>query len=259
MGRRDDVVLATKVGNPVGPTPNDSGLSRKHIMRSLEDSLRRLATDYVDLYYVHLPDYTTPSEETLRVLDDMVHQGKVRYLAVSNFRAWQVCKALWTSDVYNLSRFECMQPPYNLLTRDIEYELLPLCEAEGLGVCVYNPIAGGLLSGKHDFSKPPAPGTRFSNDTMGKMYYDRYWNETNFAAVEQFRALAEENGRDMVQMALAWVLSNKVITSIIMGATSMRHIEHNIAATDIKLSDDELKGCDDIWNQLRPLRFFYGR
>ena len=105
----------------------------------------------------------------------------------------------------------------------------------------------------------PAPGTRFSNDTMGKMYYDRYWNETNFAAVEQFRALAAENGRDMVQMALAWVLSNKVITSIIMGATSMRHIEHNIAATDIKLSDDELKGCDDIWNQLRPLRFFYGR
>jgi len=258
-GWRDDVVLATKVGNPTGPTPNDAGLSRKHIMRAIDESLRRLDTDYIDLYYVHLPDYTTPIEETLRALDDLVHQGKVRYPAVSNFRAWQVCKALWTSDKHNLARFECMQPPYNLLTRDIEYELLPLCEAEGLGVCVYNPIAGGLLSGKHDFSKPPAPGTRFANDTMGKMYYERYWNETNFAAVEKFRALVAKSGRDMVQMALAWVLANPVVTSIIMGATSMRHIEHNVAATEIKLTEEELAGCDEIWHELRPLRFFYGR
>lgn len=258
-GRREEIVLATKIGNPTGPTPNDEGLSRKHIMRGIEESLRRLATDYIDLYYVHLPDYTTPIEETLRALDDLVHQGKVRYPAVSNFRAWQVSKALWTSDRLNLARFECMQPPYNVLTRDIEYELLPLCEAEGLGVCVYNPIAGGLLSGKHDPSKAPAPGTRFANDTMGKMYYDRYWNETNFNAVEQFRALASRGGRDMVQMALAWVLSNPVVTSIIMGATSMRHIEHNIAATEIALTADELAGCDEVWHQLRPLRFFYGR
>jgi len=258
-GRRDEIVLATKIGNPTGPTPNDVGLSRKHIMRGVEDSLRRLSTDYIDLYYVHLPDYSTPIEETLRALDDLVHQGKVRYPAVSNFRAWQVSKALWTSDRLNLARFECMQPPYNVLTRDIEYELLPLCEAEGLGVCVYNPIAGGLLSGKHDPSKAPAPGTRFANDTMGKMYYDRYWNETNFTAVEQFRALASRGGRDMVQMALAWVLSNPVVTSIIMGATAMRHIEHNIAATEIALTADELAGCDEIWHRLRPLRFFYGR
>ncbi|MFW6055751.1 MAG: aldo/keto reductase [Chloroflexota bacterium] len=257
--RRDEVVLATKFGNPTGPLPNDKGGSRKHIMQAIEASLRRLDTDYVDLYYLHLPDYTTPIEETLRALDDLVHQGKVRYPAVSNFRAFQISKALWTSDANGLARFECVQPPYNLITRDIEYELLPLCGDEGLGVCVYNPLAGGLLTGKHDPSKPPTAGTRFSNETMGKMYYDRYWNETNFRAVERFRAIAANAGHDMVQMALAWVLGSKHITSVIIGATSMRHVEHNIAAGDITLTEEERAACDEIWYELRPLRFFYGR
>ncbi len=258
-GRRDDVVLATKFGNPTGSLPNDKGGSRKHIMQAIEASLRRLGTDYVDLYYLHLPDYTTPIEETLRALDDLVHQGKVRYPAVSNFRAFQISKALWTSEVNSLARFECVQPPYNLLTRDIEYELLPLCGDEGLGVCVYNPLAGGLLTGKHDPSKPPTAGTRFSNETMGKMYYDRYWNETNFRAVERFRAIAANAGHDMVQMALAWVLGSEHITSVIIGATSMRHVEHNLAAGDIMLNEEERATCDEIWYELRPLRFFYGR
>ena len=258
-GRRDEVVLATKFGNPTGPLPNDKGGSRKHIMQAVEASLRRLDTDYVDLYYLHLPDYTTPIEETVRALDDLVHQGKVRYPAVSNFRAFQISKALWTSDVNGLARFECVQPPYNLLTRDIEYELLPLCGDEGLGVCVYNPLAGGLLTGKHDPSKPPTAGTRFSNETMGKMYYDRYWNETNFRAVERFRAIAANAGHDMVQMALAWVLGSEHITSVIIGATSMRHVEHNLAAGDIMLTEEERAACDEIWYELRPLRFFYGR
>ena len=127
--KRQSVVLATKVANRTGPGPNDVGLSRQHIMKAIEDSLRRLETDYIDLYYVHLPDYNTPIEETLRALDDLVHQGKVRYIACSNFRAWQLCKALWVSDVHNLARFDCIQPSYNLITRDIEYELLtPLCQ-----------------------------------------------------------------------------------------------------------------------------------
>ena len=258
-GRRDEVVLATKFGNPTGPLPNDKGGSRKHIMQAVEASLRRLDTDYVDLYYLHLPDYTTPIEETVRALDDLVHQGKVRYPAVSNFRAFQISKALWTSDVNGLARFECVQPPYNLLTRDIEYELLPLCGDEGLGVCVYNPLAGGLLTGKHDPSKPPTAGTRFSNETMGKMYYDRYWNETNFRAVERFRAIAANAGHDMVQMALAWVLGSEDIRRVISGATSMRHVEHNLAAGDIMLTEEERAACDEIWYELRPLRFFYGR
>ena len=258
-GKREDVVLATKVGNPMGPGPNDIGVSRKHILRAVEDSLRRLDTDYIDLYYVHLPDYTTPIEETLRALDDLVHQGKVRYPACSNFRGWQLCKALWVSDSNNLFRFECIQSPYNLLTRDIEYELLPLCATEGLGVCVYNPLAGGLLSGKHDPSKPPAAGTRFSNDTMGKMYYERYWNQTNFEAVERLKAITSERGRDMVQFALAWILSRPEVTSVIVGATSMRHIEHNLAAAELQLTAEELAACDELWHDLRPLRFFYGR
>jgi len=257
--RREGVILATKVAFEMGPNPNDEGLSRKHIMHAVEESLRRLDTDYIDLYYVHRPDYSTPIETTLRTLDDLVRQGKVRHLACSNFRAWQVCKALWTSDSHNLERFECLQTPYNVLTRDVEYEVLPLCSAEQLGVTVYNPLAGGLLTGKHDPSKPPAAGTRFSNETMGKMYYDRYWNESNFAAVAQVKAIAAENGRDMAQMALAWVLNNPAITSIIIGATSLRHVEHNIAATELTLSEAELAKCDEVWCALRPLRFFYGR
>ncbi len=258
-GRRDDVILASKVGIPVGPGPNDAGLSGKHIMKGVEDSLRRLDTEYLDIYYAHLPDYTTPIETSLRTFDDLVRQGKVRYLACSNFRAFQLCKALWASDRHSLARFDLIQPPYNLLTRDIEYELLPLCVEENIGVCVYNPLAGGLLTGKHDFSKAPAAGTRFANDAMGKMYYDRYWNESNFAAVAEIKSVAEASGKDMAQMALAWILTNPAVTSIIIGATSMRHVEHNITATTLSLSEEERAKLDEVWYKLRPLRFFYGR
>jgi aryl-alcohol dehydrogenase (NADP+) len=193
-GHRDSVVLATKVANRTGPGPNDVGLSRKHIMKAIEDSLRRLKTDYIDIYYVHLPDYETPIEESLHALDDLVHQGKVRYIACSNFRAWQLCKALWVSDIQNLARFDCIQPPYNLITRDIEYELLPLCVGEGVGVCVYNPLSGGLLTGKHDPKKSPEKGTRFDLKSIGKMYYERYWLEANFEAVNRLKTIARKFG-----------------------------------------------------------------
>ena len=258
-GRRDGVVLATKVGIDISTRPNEHGLSRKRIMRAVEDSLHRLDTDYIDIYYIHRPDYATPIEETLRALDDLVRQGKVRYLGCSNLRAWQICKALWTSDVRNLERFEVLQTPYNILTRDIEYEVLPLCTSEGLGVCAYNPLAGGLLTGKHDPNRPPTPGTRFANDAQGKQYTDRYWNASNFEAVESFRKLAAEHDRDMAQLALAFVLANAAVTSVIIGATSMKHVEHNIAALDLVLTKDELSGCDETWRKLRPLTFFYGR
>jgi len=258
-GRRDDVVLATKVGIDIGKGPNEFGLSRKHIMRAVEESLHRLDTDYIDVYYVHKPDYATPIEESLRAMDDLVRQGKVRYLGCSNLRAWQICKALWTSDVHHLERFECLQTPYNILTRDIEYEVLPLCTAEGLGVTAYNPLAGGLLTGKHDASKPPPPGTRFANDAQGRQYTERYWNTSNFEAVESFRALAAKHGRDMAQMALAFVLANTAVTSVIIGATSMKHLQHNLAAFELTLTQEELDGCGEIWRKLRPLTFFYGR
>ena len=258
-GERHSVVLATKVANRTGPGVNDAGLSRQHIMKGIEDSLRRLETDYIDLYYVHLPDYDTPIEETLRALDDLVRQGKVRYIGCSNFRAWQLCKALWVSDLHNLARFDCIQPPYNLLTRDIEYELLPLCASEGVGVCVYNPLAAGLLTGKHDPDKPPAEHTRFSLERMGPGYYERYWSATNFEAVATLGQIAKKHGRILPQFALAWVLGNEIITSAICGATSLKQLEENLGATEIELSAEELADCDGVWQQLRPLRFFYGR
>lgn len=265
--KRKDVVLASKVGSRIGPGVNQAGLSRKSIMQEVENSLSRLGTDYLDIYYAHLPDYSTPIEETLRAFDDLVHQGKVRYVACSNFRAWQLCKALWVSDKENLERFNCIQPPYNLLTRDIETELLPLAQDEGLGVCVYNPLAAGLLTGKHDSNKPPAAGTRFAisyktksgTTSMGESYSNRYWQAADFAAVERFRVIAQSCDCSMAQFSLAWILQNPVITATIIGATSLRHLEENLKTPDIKLSADAIKACDAVWAEFRPPRFFYGR
>jgi aryl-alcohol dehydrogenase-like predicted oxidoreductase len=256
---RDSVVLATKVANRTGPGPNDVGLSRKHIMKAIEDSMRRLKTDYIDIYYAHLPDYETPIEESLQALDDLVQQGKVRYIACSNFRAWQLCKALWVSDTQNLARFDCIQPPYNLITRDIEYELLPLCAGEGVGVCVYNPLAGGLLTGKHDPESSPEKGTRFGLKSIGKMYYERYWLDVNFDAVNRLKTIAREFGQHLPQFALSWILNSETVTSVICGCSSLKQLEQNLGAIDVKLSEEALAACDEVWQQLRPLRFFYGR
>jgi aryl-alcohol dehydrogenase-like predicted oxidoreductase len=288
-GRRDSIVLASKVGHTLklgvkwggnrdsGPIdmarpkaftpwpgaddvgPNDMGLSRKHIMQGVEASLRRLETDYLDIYYAHMPDYNTPLEETLRAMDDLVRQGKVRYLTCSNYRAFQLSKSLWISDKYNLARFDCIQPPYNLLARDIEYELLPLCATEGVGVCVFSPMAAGFLSGKYDKDKGPMKGARFSLAHQGYVYNQKYWTDDNFEAVAKLKQLAESNGRTLAQFALTWVLTNKTITAVVCGNTSIAQLEQNMAATEISLSEEELKICDDVWNQLRPPRLFYGR
>jgi aryl-alcohol dehydrogenase-like predicted oxidoreductase len=239
--------------------PNDMGLSRKHIMQAIEESLQRLDTDYLDIYYAHMPDYDTPLEETLRAMDDLVHQGKVRYLGCSNYRAFQLSKALWVSDKYNLARWDCIQPPYNLLTRDIEYELLPLCAEEGIGVCPYSPMAAGFLSGKYEKGKEPLPGARFSLAHLGYTYNQKYWDELNFSAVAQLKKIAEDHGKTLPQFALAWVLSNKTITSIVCGATSIAQLQENLAATKITLGKEELDACDQVWHQLRPPRLFYGR
>ncbi len=256
---RDSVVLATKGGGwQSGPSLNDIGCSRKHIMDAVEGSLRRLGVDYFDIYYTHRWDTATPIDETLRALDDLVHQGKVRYIGCSNYFGWQLSKALWVSDLYNLARYDCTQPPYNLITREIEDEFLPICDNERVGVCVYNPLAAGLLTGKHDPSKPPAEGTRFSNQRQGKVYSDRYWLEGNFKAVLRLKELTQQHGRSMAQFALAWILNNRTITSVICGANSIKQLEENVGAVDVGLTKDELKACDDIWHELRPPRFFYG-
>jgi 1-deoxyxylulose-5-phosphate synthase len=255
-GNRQSIVIGTKVCGKTGPGVNDSGLSRQHIMHSIEGSLRRLQTDYIDLYYAHSPDYDTPIEETLRAMDDLVHQGKVRYIGCSNFSAWQLAKSRGISDLYNLARFECAQPPYNLLTRDIEMELLPLCAEDGIGVCVYNPLAGELLTGKHQFGKPPAEG-RFTHKIMGKGYLDRYWSDTNFQAVDRISQLAGEHGCSLVQFALAWILNNNTVTSILSGTTALGQLRENLSAVDIKLSTEELKVCDEVWLMFRPPRYHY--
>ena len=257
-GERQSVVIATKVCGKTGPGANDSGLSRKHMMQAIEESLRRLQTDYIDLYYAHTPDYETPVEETLRAMDDLVHQGKVRYIGCSNFSAWQLCKARGMSDIYNLVRFECVQPPYNLLTRDIELELLPLCADDGIGVCVYNPLAGEMLTGKHEFGKPPAEG-RFTHKIMGSGYLERYWSAMNFDAVDKLKQLAKEHGCSMPQFALAWILNNETITSVLSGTTAIEQLQENLSATEIKLSQKELNVCDEVWQIFRPPRYHYAK
>ena len=254
--KRHSVVLASKVASKQGPGLNDSGLSREHILQAVENSLRRLGTDYLDIYYAHHPDPTTPIDETLRAFDSLVQQGKVRYAACSNYRAGQLVRALAVSEQRNLVRFDCIQTVYNLITRDIEVELLPTCADEGVGVVVYNPLAAGLLTGKHNGNQPPPADTRFGQNPM---YLERYWSPVNFTAVEHLKQIAAANNRKPAQFALAWVLGNPGIASAIVGASSAAQLAENLGALDIKLSPDETKACDDVWLELRPPRFFYGR
>jgi aryl-alcohol dehydrogenase-like predicted oxidoreductase len=288
-GKRDSVVLASKAGHvrklakkygeqkisgpidlarpepftpwPAGEEtgPNDMGLSRKHIMQAAEGSLKRLGTDYLDIYYAHMPDYDTPLEETVRAMDDLVRQGKVRYLGCSNFRAFQLSKALWISDKHDLARWDVVQPPFNLLTRDAEYELLPLCREEGVGVCPFSPMAAGLLSGKYEQEKGPIEGARYSLGRLGYLYNQQYWSDMNFAAIERLKKIASGVGKSLSQFALAWVLSNPAITAIACGATSIAQLEENIGATDIRLPQEVLDACNEVWHMLRPPRLFYGR
>ncbi len=244
-GKRDDFVLATKCRMNMGTGPNDGGLSRKHVLAAIDASLRRLGTDYVDLYQVHAPDPETPIDETLRALDAIVKSGKARYIGCSNFQAWQLGNALWTSDRLGLSGFDSVQPRYNLLFREIEHELFPLCEDKGVGVIVYNPLAGGFLTGKHRRDAPPADNTRFA--VAGKLYLNRYWNEASFAAVERLRTFFEAREKSLTHVALAWVLRQRAVTSAIVGATSPGQLSDSLRGVDLELDQDELDVCDGVW------------
>ena len=236
---RHDFVIGTKGFMPTGPGVNQRGLSRKHVIEAVESSLRQLATDYIDLYHVHFWDPETPLEESLRTLDDLVHQGKIRYLACSNFAAWQLCRALWVSDKHGLERFDSVQPEYNFGRREIERELLPLCEDQRVGVTPYQLLMGGLLTGAYDRGADPSESTH-----MGSRHAQRakstYWTEPNFDMVERLRPIAAEVGCDLAQLVLAWVLSNPVITSAIVGSSRPEQIVKNAEAVDIKLSPETL-------------------
>jgi aryl-alcohol dehydrogenase (NADP+) len=229
-GRRQDFVVATKCFGATGPRPWDRGLSRKHILDALDGSLKRLQTDYVDLYQAHHPDPDTPIDETLRAFDDVVRAGKARYVGCSNYAAWQTAQALGRSDVLGLARFETVQPRYNLLFRQMERELFPLCADEGLAVIPYNPIAGGLLSGKHRRDAGPTAGTRFTLGTAARRYQERYWHEREFDTIEALRGLAAEAGMSLVQLAVAWVLANPVVTAPIVGASRPEQLDDLLAA-----------------------------
>ena len=237
-GRRHDFVLATKCAGVMGTRPWDRGLSRKHILDAIDASLRRLRTDYVDLYQLHSPDRETPLDETLRALDDVVRAGKARYVGCSNFLAYQVARAVGRSEAQGLVRFDSVQPRYNLLFRQIERELLPLCREEGIGVIPYNPLAGGFLSGKHRRETGPTPGTRFTLGSAAKRYQDRYWHEREFATVEAMRPLAAEAGISLTRMAVAWVLAHPAVTAPIVGASRPEQLDDVLPAVDKDLGAD---------------------
>ena len=246
-GKRSRVVVATKCRARVGPGPNDEGLSRAHILDAVEASLRRLQTDYIDLYQVHSPDPETPLEETMQALDDLVRWGKVRYLGCSNFEAWRLYKSLWVSDRLRLARFDCVQPRYNLLHRDIERDLLPVCAEEGIGVIAYNPLAGGFLTGKYRREEPPPEGTRFGlGGRSGPLYRARYWHDRLFDAVDRVKEIAEGCGATPAQVSVAWLLQQPAVTSAIVGATRPEQIEETLKAAELTLDESAMEALNAI-------------
>ncbi len=249
-GKRDRFIIATKCFAPTGPAPFDAGNSRKHIMSAVDDSLRRLQTDYIDLYQLHGYDQATPIDETLSALDDLVHQGKVRYVGCSNFLTYQLVRAIGRSETLRLARFDSVQPRYNLLFRQIEREMLPFCEEEGVGVIPYNPIAGGLLSGKHALNAPPPDG-RFTLGWAGQIYQERYWNERAFDTVEGLRKLADQAGVSLVTLAVAWVLANTAITAPIIGASRPEQLDASLAAAEYTLDADLKRQMDELTYEYR--------
>jgi aryl-alcohol dehydrogenase-like predicted oxidoreductase len=226
---REKIILATKVRGNMGGGPEDEGLSRNHILRAVENSLRRLQTEYLDIYQAHWPDPRTPVEETVRAFDELVKQGKVRYMGASNFMAWEMMQALWESDRFGLSRFDCMQPHYNLVHRDeFERELAAVCKTYHLGVIPYSPLAGGFLTGKYRRNLVP-----ISARAGGAK---RYFNERNWVLLDQMDALAKEKAASTSQIALAWLMADPLITSPIIGANSLEQLKDNLGALDVQLT-----------------------
>jgi 1-deoxyxylulose-5-phosphate synthase len=249
-GQRDRFIVATKCFLPTGPAPFDGGNSRKHIMSAIDASLRRLQTDYVDLYQLHGYDPATPIDETLGALDDLVHQGKARYIGVSNFLTYQLVRAVGRTETLGLARVDCVQPRYNLLFRQIEREMLPFCAEEGVGVIPYNPIAGGLLSGKHTEAAPPPDG-RFTLGTAGRMYQERYWHDQEFATVEELRKLADEAGVSLVTLAVAWVAANPAVSAPIIGASSPEQLGASLAAAEYQIDPGLKSRLDEVTSEYR--------
>ncbi len=239
--KRQDLVLATKIRGEMGPGPNDQGLSRQHILNGVEDSLRRLQCDYIDLYQLHWPDEETPLDETLTALDDLVRAGKVRYIGCSNYPAWLLAKSLWISDVRGLVRFDSLQPHYSLVHRsEFERELQPLCLDQGVGVIPYSPLAGGFLTGKY------RRDTVLPDSARAEGVRNRYMNDAGFAAVDKLEEIGLGHNATIAQTAIAWVLANPAVTSAIIGANSISQLQDTIKGADVKLTGAEKEALDEI-------------
>jgi aryl-alcohol dehydrogenase-like predicted oxidoreductase len=241
--RRKDIVLATKFGMPMDEAKVLSGASRRYIMTAVEASLRRLRTDWIDLYQLHTPDAHTPIEETLRALDDLIRQGKVRYLGNSNFAAWQAVDASWTARLCGLERFVACQNEYSLLVRDIEAELVPAMQACGLGLLPYFPLAGGLLTGKYRRGAPPPPGARFARMTG---LAERYLTPANWTIVEALEEFCARRGHSLIELAFSWLEARPAIASVIAGATKPEQVEQNVKAASWALTLDDLAEIDRL-------------
>jgi 1-deoxyxylulose-5-phosphate synthase len=255
-GKRDKLVVATKVRGKMGDAPDDCGLSKAAVFRAVEASLKRLQTDYVDLLYLHQPDNAVPIEETLCAMEELLQQGKLRFPATSNYSGWQVCEMLWIAQKNKFTPAKVSQPMYNLLARGIEQEYLPMARKYDIAVIAYNPLAGGLLTGKHRLSVVPR-GTRFDNNSM---YQDRYWHAQNFVAVEELKKAAERAGRSLLDVSLCWLLHHTDTDCVLVGATRMEQLDQNLAAcAKGALPPETLKVCEDVWAQLRNPVPIYNR
>jgi 1-deoxyxylulose-5-phosphate synthase len=245
--KRGRFILGTKAGGPMGPSAWDKGASRKHLLDAIDASLRRLSTDYVDLYQIHTDDPTTPLDETVEALDAIVRSGKARYIGVSNFLAYRLARAIGRQDTLKLVRFVSAQPRYNLLFREIERELLPLAQEEGLAVIPFNPLAGGLLTGRYRKDDDPDTG-RFSAELgqFGAMYRARYWREREFETLEQLIAVARVSGEPLPKLSIAWILANSAITSVILGASRSEQLKDTLAAADYSLALELKATLDDL-------------
>ncbi len=252
-GKRDKIVLATKVhGRMDDDDPNAAGNQRRHIIEQCEASLKRLQTDWIDLYQIHRPQSDIPIDETLRALDDLIRAGKVRYIGTSTFASWQLMESLYVAKELGLNRFVCEQPPYNLLDRRIERELLPFLRTYGFGVIPWSPLAGGLLTGKYQRGEKPPEGSRFADRTESDRYTDAM-----FDVVEGVEPIAKKKGLTLAQLALAWVAEQPGITSPIIGPRTMEQLEDNLGAADVSFTEEELEQIDEIIKPGRMVSPFY--
>jgi aryl-alcohol dehydrogenase-like predicted oxidoreductase len=246
--KRKEVVIATKVANRMGPALIEAGLSRRHILAAAEGSLERLGTDYIDVYLVHRADTLTPVEETIEALEDLVRQGKVRYVGFSNWPAWMAAKAVGIQDARGWSRFRAAEMYYSLLGRDLEHEVVPLCEDAGIGVMAWSPLAGGFLSGKYTRDKPKGD----SGDRLGGFDFLPYDRERGYELIDLLTSIGAKRGASPAQVSLAWLLTRPIVASILLGASKMTQLDDNLGAADVRLDTDELEQLDAATKPAAP-------